>query len=330
MATAFRDERSGALMQTNATPGSLQRATREETMPQADDEYISYGQLQDWTSETSEGMIQSARRTTTLQGRRISLIASIMNVMNAIMGSGILALPRVMASVGWAIFIAIQVAMMIIVDLSLNLLVQSCRMRGKFTYEDLGYEAFGKWGKRMVCITILVQNIGAILSYLIVLGDLLPSLVREQSHAPTSSTGDCLPLWQQRWFLMLLLTSIVITPISLSPKIGFLGYASFMSFMAMVLLAVLTVVVRLMRSSCAVYADYLHAECVAINHAPAGILPNRLQQNACNGKNRTVSHTHPDSYYLRGGCAESNPSPLLLVCVPHGIPPSTIGFERGR
>ena len=96
-----------------------------------------------------------------MQGRRVSLLSSVMNVMNAIMGSGILALPSVMAEVGMAVYVLLQLTMMGIVDFSLHLLVCACRARNVYSYEELGEAAFGINGKRFVCLTILSQKCAA-------------------------------------------------------------------------------------------------------------------------------------------------------------------------
>ena len=98
------------------------------------------------------------RKTTFIQGRKASLVIATLNVMNAIMGSGILALPSVMAENGLVLYIGLQLGIMVIVDFSLHLLVRSALARNAFSYEKLGIEAFGSRGRVLVCLTIVVQN----------------------------------------------------------------------------------------------------------------------------------------------------------------------------
>ena len=76
------------------------------------------------------------RQTTLLQGRRVALFAAVLNVMNAIMGSGILALPSVMAENGWLLYVGLQLALMVAVDFSLHLLVAACKAQGVISYEE--------------------------------------------------------------------------------------------------------------------------------------------------------------------------------------------------
>ena len=177
------------------------------------------------------------RRTTLLQGKRIALVSAVLNVMNCIMGSGILALPSVMAENGIVVYIVLQLLMMIAVDFSLHLLVAASRAQAVISYEELGVKAFGFPGKVAVCLSIVVNNKAAILSYLIVAGDIAPTLSQELIRR----TGS---LWEDRTFLLCLLTAAIISPLALasSRKIGVLAYCSLLSFCVMVLLCVLSTV----------------------------------------------------------------------------------------
>lgn len=118
------------------------------------------------------GAVRAPRLTSFLQGRRIAFAVAVLNIMNAIMGAGILALPYWMAQNGIVLYCVLQLVVMLCVDLSLQMLVGSSKAQHVFTYDGLGKAAFGHPGKLIVCITIVIQNLGAIISYLIVLGDL--------------------------------------------------------------------------------------------------------------------------------------------------------------
>jgi hypothetical protein len=118
------------------------------------------------------GAVRAPRLTSFLQGRRIAFAVAVLNIMNAIMGAGILALPYWMAQNGVVLYGVLQLVVMLGVDLSLQMLVGSSKAQHVFTYDGLGKAAFGRPGKYIVCLTIVIQNLGAIISYLIVLGDL--------------------------------------------------------------------------------------------------------------------------------------------------------------
>jgi hypothetical protein len=124
------------------------------------------------TAALAPGAARAPRLTSFLQGRRVAFAVAVLNIMNAIMGAGILALPYWMAQNGIVLYGMLQLLVMVCVDLSLQMLVGSSKAQHVFTYDGLGKAAFGRVGKCMVCITIVIQNLGAIISYLIVLGDL--------------------------------------------------------------------------------------------------------------------------------------------------------------
>lgn len=184
--------------------------------------------------EASSDPRSLARQTSFIQGRKISLVVATLNVMNAIMGSGILALPSVMAENGLVQYICLQVIIMLIVDFSLHLLVRSSLARNVYSYEKLGIEAFGERGRVLVSLTIIVQNTGAILSYMIVVGDLAPVLL--SSFLPDSPDGE------RRALLMAIFVLGLSLPLACLPKLGLLGYSSFFCFCVMLNLCILTAV----------------------------------------------------------------------------------------
>ncbi|KAL1520286.1 hypothetical protein AB1Y20_023752 [Prymnesium parvum] len=172
----------------------------------------------------------AVRRTTFLQGRRVGLAAAVLNVMNAIMGSGVLALPSVMASNGVVLYAALQLGVMVAVDFSLHLLVRASVATRLFDYEALGREALGGAGRLAVIGSILVQNTGACLSYLVVIGDIAPHLAHTFGLAGVGA---------QRSFLMSASVALLVFPLACTRTVGLLGYAALVGFGAMLLLCVL-------------------------------------------------------------------------------------------
>ncbi|CAI9548292.1 unnamed protein product [Staurois parvus] len=86
---------------------------------------------------------------------------SVFNLMNAIMGSGILGLSFAMASTGIIGFSILLLIVALLAAYSIHLLLRLCIQTAVTSYEDLGLLAFGSPGKILVASTILIQNIGA-------------------------------------------------------------------------------------------------------------------------------------------------------------------------
>ncbi|XP_066535400.1 probable sodium-coupled neutral amino acid transporter 6 isoform X2 [Hoplias malabaricus] len=105
------------------------------------------------------------------------------------------------------------------------------------SYEALGEKAFDKAGKVLVACTILIQNIGAMASYMFILKSELPATIRSFLRTETSD------VWYEDGVILLILVTVcVVLPLALLPKIGFLGYTSSLSFFFMLFFAVVVVV----------------------------------------------------------------------------------------
>ncbi|KAM9355943.1 putative sodium-coupled neutral amino acid transporter 6 isoform 2-T2 [Pholidichthys leucotaenia] len=172
------------------------------------------------------------------RARGSSFASSVFNLMNAIMGSGILGLAYAMANTGILGFCILLLIVSNLAAYSIHLLLKLCDQTGINSYEDIGEKALQKPGKALVGIAILIQNIGAMSSYLFILKLELPAAIH--SLLSPDITGN---MWYEdgRW-LLILVTVFVILPLAILPKIGFLGYTSSLAFLCMLYFAVVVVV----------------------------------------------------------------------------------------
>nr|XP_020668859.1 probable sodium-coupled neutral amino acid transporter 6 isoform X2 [Pogona vitticeps] len=162
---------------------------------------------------------------------------SVFNLMNAIMGSGILGLAYAMAKTGIIGFSVLLLIVAALASYSVFLLLSMCIHSAVTSYEDLGLFAFGSPGKVLVASTIIIQNIGAMSSYLFIIKSELPGAIAG------FLSGDHSGSWYLDGRLLLLITSIcIVFPLALLPKIGFLGYTSSLSFFFMVYFALVIVI----------------------------------------------------------------------------------------
>ncbi|XP_054256383.1 probable sodium-coupled neutral amino acid transporter 6 [Indicator indicator] len=161
---------------------------------------------------------------------------SVFNLMNAIMGSGILGLSYAMANTGILGFSILLLIVASLASYSVFLLLNMCTQTAVTTYEDIGLFAFGSIGKVLVAATIIIQNIGAMSSYLLIVKSELPGAVAEFLSGNESGS------WYLDGRLLLLVASVcIVFPLALLPKIGFLGYTSSLSFFFMVYFALVIV-----------------------------------------------------------------------------------------
>ncbi|KAF6132945.1 solute carrier family 38 member 6 [Phyllostomus discolor] len=104
---------------------------------------------------------------------------SVLNLVNAIMGSGILGLAYVMAHTGILGFSFMLLIVALLASFSVHLLLSMCTQTAVTSYEDLGLFAFGLPGKVVVAGTIIIQNVAAMSSYLLIIKTELPTAISE-------------------------------------------------------------------------------------------------------------------------------------------------------
>uniref|UniRef100_A0A6P8RWT9 Probable sodium-coupled neutral amino acid transporter 6 n=1 Tax=Geotrypetes seraphini TaxID=260995 RepID=A0A6P8RWT9_GEOSA len=162
---------------------------------------------------------------------------SVFNLINAIMGSGILGLSYAMATTGIIGFSILLLIVACLASYSIYLLLLMCVQTAVTSYEDIGLFAFGSPGKILVASTILIQNVGAMACYLFIIKSELPAAIAE------FLSGDHTGSWYLDGRLLLILASVyIVFPLSLLPKIGFLGYTSSLSFFFMVCFTLVVVI----------------------------------------------------------------------------------------
>uniref|UniRef100_A0A3Q2QGR9 Solute carrier family 38 member 6 n=1 Tax=Fundulus heteroclitus TaxID=8078 RepID=A0A3Q2QGR9_FUNHE len=167
-----------------------------------------------------------------------SLVSSVFNLMNAIMGSGILGLAYAMASTGIVGFCILLVLVSSLASYSIHLLLKLCDQTGINSYEELGERALKKPGKVLVGLAILIQNIGAMSSYLFILKSELPAAITSLLNA--ENTGNA--WYEDGRVLLIIVTVCVVVPLAMLPKIGFLGYTSSLAFIFLLYFTVVVVV----------------------------------------------------------------------------------------
>ncbi|GAA6227772.1 sodium-coupled neutral amino acid transporter 4 [Lates japonicus] len=155
---------------------------------------------------------------------------SVFNLSNAIMGSGILGLSFAMANTGIVLFTVLLVGVAILSLYSVHLLLMTAKEGGSLIYEKLGERAFGWPGKMAAFGSIIMQNIGAMSSYLFIVKYELPEVIRAFLGLEESS-GE----WYMNGNYLVVFVSIgIILPLSLLKNLGYLGYTSGFSLSCMV------------------------------------------------------------------------------------------------
>ncbi|TSK13535.1 Sodium-coupled neutral amino acid transporter 4 [Bagarius yarrelli] len=113
---------------------------------------------------------------------------------------------------------------------SIHLLLVTAKEGGSLIYETLGERAFGWPGKMAAFGSIIMQNIGAMSSYLFIVKYELPEVIRAFTGLEENS-GE----WYLNGNYLVVFVSVgVILPLALLKNLGYLGYTSGFSLSCMV------------------------------------------------------------------------------------------------
>lgn len=99
-----------------------------------------------------------------------SFSGAVFNLSTTIVGAGIMALPATMKVLGLIPGIAAIIFMAFLTDASIELLIRFSRASKSVSYGGVMGDAFGKYGRMFLQICVLVNNIGVLVVYMIIIG----------------------------------------------------------------------------------------------------------------------------------------------------------------
>ena len=99
-----------------------------------------------------------------------SFTGAVFNLSTTIVGAGIMALPATMKVLGLILGIAMIIFMAFLTDASIEFLLRFSRAGKTSSYGSLMGDAFGKYGRIFLQICVLVNNIGVLIVYMIIIG----------------------------------------------------------------------------------------------------------------------------------------------------------------
>ena len=99
-----------------------------------------------------------------------SFSGAVFNLSTTIIGAGIMALPATMKILGLVLGIAMIVVMAFLTDASIEFLLRFSKIKRSRSYGGLMGDSFGKPGKVLLQVAVLVNNIGVLIVYMIIIG----------------------------------------------------------------------------------------------------------------------------------------------------------------
>lgn len=100
-----------------------------------------------------------------------SFAGAVFNLSTTIVGAGIMALPATMKVLGLVPGLVMIVLAAFLTDASIELLVRFSRAVGARSYGAAMGDAFGWWGRRLLQVCVVINNVGVMIVYMIIIGN---------------------------------------------------------------------------------------------------------------------------------------------------------------
>ncbi|KAK6932945.1 Amino acid transporter, transmembrane domain [Dillenia turbinata] len=164
--------------------------------------------------------------------RRPSISYAVFNVSTTIIGAGIMSIPATLKVLGLFPACFLIVGLAVLADVSAEFLMRYTRSGEMTTYAGVMRASFGKLGSASVQICVLISNLGTLIIYLIIIGDVLSGNVHDGSlHLGVLQEWFGFHWWNSRAFALLIVLIFVLLPLTLFKRVESLGFSSGISIL---------------------------------------------------------------------------------------------------
>ncbi|KAL6961094.1 Amino acid transporter avt6a [Sarracenia purpurea var. burkii] len=177
-----------------------------------------------------------------------SFTGAVFNLSTTIVGAGIMALPATMKALGLVLGIAMIIFMAFLAEASIEMLLRFSRAGNTTSYGGVMGDAFGKGGRIFLQICVLVNNIGVLIVYMIIIGDVLSGTTSSGTHHAGVLEGWFgVYWWSGRTFVLLVTTLAVFAPLACLKRIDSLKITSALSVALAVVFLVITMGITIIK-----------------------------------------------------------------------------------
>ncbi|URE15915.1 amino acid transporter [Musa troglodytarum] len=184
-----------------------------------------------------------------------SFAGAVFNLSTTIVGAGIMSLPATMKVLGLVPGILLIVFFAFFTEQSIDMLIRFSRAGKTVSYGGVMGDTFGKTGKVLIQLCIIVNNVGVLIVYMIIIGDVLSGTSSSGYHHSGVLEGWFgQHWWTSRFFILLVSMLAVFAPLACFKRVDSLRYTSALSVALAVVFVVITAgiaVVKLLAGSIA-------------------------------------------------------------------------------
>ncbi|XP_020522697.1 sodium-coupled neutral amino acid transporter 1 isoform X2 [Amborella trichopoda] len=113
---------------------------------------------------------------------RASFSGAVFNLSTTVVGAGIMGLPAAMKLLGIGPGIAIIIFMAFLTEFSIKIMLKFSKPANSVTYSGLMRDSFGRTGEIALQICIIINNVGTLVVFMIIIGDVLSGTSSSGMH----------------------------------------------------------------------------------------------------------------------------------------------------
>ncbi|CAK8533341.1 unnamed protein product [Lathyrus sativus] len=159
-----------------------------------------------------------------------SFSSSVFNLSTTIIGAGIMGLPACVKKLGMVPGLIAIILTPLLTKKSIDFLIKFSRAGNISSYGSLMDDSFGKYGKALVQMCITVNNIGCLIVYMIIIGDVVSGTSSSGTHHFGILEGWFGIHWYTgRIFILFFTTLVILAPLVSFKRIDSLRFTSALS-----------------------------------------------------------------------------------------------------
>ncbi|XVE99840.1 hypothetical protein REPUB_Repub03eG0236300 [Reevesia pubescens] len=174
------------------------------------------------------------------QAKHASVSGAVFNVSTSIIGAGIMSIPATLKVLGVVPAFLLIVVIAWLTDISVEFLMRYTHAGDSTTYAGVMKESFGRVGSVLVQICVMITNLGCLIIYLIIIGDVLSGNQPEGSvHLGVLQQWFGIHWWNSRAFALLFTLVFILLPLVFFKRVESLRFSSAVSvFLAVLFVAI--------------------------------------------------------------------------------------------
>ncbi|KAJ8537828.1 hypothetical protein K7X08_014368 [Anisodus acutangulus] len=170
-----------------------------------------------------------------------SFSGAIFNLSTTIVGAGIMALPATLKQLGAIPGLIVIILASMLTEKSIEMLLRFTKGSKSVSYSGLAGDAFGGFGRTLLQACIVINNLGTLVVYMIIIGDVLSGTSSDGVHySGVMEEWFGQHWWNSRSNLLLLTTLLVFAPLVSFKRVDSLRYTSALSVALAVVFVVIT------------------------------------------------------------------------------------------